>query len=209
MNIICFDRLINKPINSNCYVLSSNFECIIIDPGYQNSNGLINYIIKNSLSIKYVLLTHEHFDHIYSVNSLREKFDFKIVCSKICSDNIGNNKKNLSVFYDQKGFEVDKADILIEDLNYNLQWANSDIIFFETKGHSKGSISIEINDLLFTGDVLIKDIKTVTKLPGGDKTEVIKTFNFFNSRYKQKKITICPGHGEIFLFDDIDLKDYT
>ena len=69
----------------------------------------------------------------------------KIAYSNACSNNIIDKKKNLSLFYDQKGFDCSPADLIIENVNNAISWGNNFIQFFKTEGHSIGSISILTN----------------------------------------------------------------
>ena len=70
-------RIINRPIDSNCYIIfdeSINNECVIIDPGSEKIDNLINLINELSLNPRFIILTHEHYDHCWGVNDLRAKF---------------------------------------------------------------------------------------------------------------------------------------
>ena len=71
MKVITFK---NQPIDSNCYVIYEEYHksCIIIDPGTYGSKEVIKFIDSKNLIAEYVILTHEHFDHIWGVNALVE-----------------------------------------------------------------------------------------------------------------------------------------
>ncbi|KQO33258.1 hypothetical protein ASF10_18020 [Flavobacterium sp. Leaf82] len=196
----------NQPIDSNCFVLYNNLNpsCIIIDPGSEDCIELLIFLKENNLVPEYIILTHEHFDHIWGVNKLLELFDCTIVCSKKSSESIVDKKKNLSIFYNQVGFEIaltGKVRIISDEV---LKLGNYILQFKETPGHSLGSVSFWINEMLFTGDVFIKDTKTVTKLPGGSKEQLSKTIYELDKLFNKKSMMVYPGHGEIFLFRDID-----
>lgn len=193
------EKIGNSPVSSLCYVLY-DFEqspsCIIIDPGSEESSKIVSFIENNHLTPSYIILTHEHFDHCLSVNELRKKFpDVKLVCSKQSNEAIQNQKKNCSVFWDNtKGFELMPADILVEDIEYKLGWNNQNISFIPTPGHTPGSISIKIGKFLFTGDAYIPGIKTVTKLPGGNKVEAANSENLLKGLSAKFNLVLCAGH---------------
>ncbi|MEG2229009.1 MAG: MBL fold metallo-hydrolase, partial [Odoribacter sp.] len=146
----------------------------------------------------YILLTHEHFDHIWGVEKLREKYDCKVISSFNCSSLITDPKKNLSLFYDQKGFRCSPADMIIEDLSNPMNFQSYDIYFYNTPGHSSGSICIKIKNYLFTGDTLMENMKTPTKLPGGDQLLLQLSLDFIVCNFPKDTI-IFPGHGNSFL----------
>lgn len=195
----------NKPVDSNCFVLFNNLSsnCIIVDPGTEGCRELLTFLEQKNLVPEYIILTHEHFDHVLGVNKLLELFGCKIVCSEKCLEYIGDKKKNLSVFRDQVGFEIITSNVSLIS-NETLKFGNNTIQFKETLGHSLGSVSFWVNDMFFGGDVLIKDTKTVTKLPGGCKMQLKNTLDELNELFRQRNMVVYPGHGEIFLFNEID-----
>jgi hydroxyacylglutathione hydrolase len=199
-------QFVNEPISSNCFLLfqKGNYnDCIIIDPGSEDENGLINKIDELNLRPIFIIITHEHFDHCWGVKALRDRFHAKVVCSEKCSERIQSNKKNLSLFYNQKGFSLNKADIAL-DGRLSWDWNDDKIEIVDTKGHTDSSISLLIGNSIFTGDALIKGQKTITKLLTGSKIEQKETDDFFRS-LKGKHYKVYPGHGEIFDLDDYDI----
>lgn len=202
---IFIERIPNKPIESNSFVIYTyaNNSCIVIDPGTEDCNDLIEYLEGKRLIPEYIFLTHEHFDHIWGVNKLKETYNSKIVCSIDCSVRIIDSKKNMSLFYNQIGFETYPADIYIEDTNYHLEWNDKKVEFISTKGHSDASICILIDNNLFTGDTIIKNSKTVIKLPGGSKSKLIESLYLLNNKFSEKHIRIHSGHGDSFWYEEV------
>ena len=107
-------KIVNYPIDSNCFVIYKKYDffCIVIDPGSENNEELISFFEKENIYPSYIILTHEHFDHILGANSLKEIYNSKIVCSEICSELISNSKKNLSLFYKNLDYKIKQVDIL-------------------------------------------------------------------------------------------------
>lgn len=60
------DKLVVGILETNCYIVSNNKECIIIDPG-DDFELIKKYIEDNSLKAKGILITHYHFDHIQAL----------------------------------------------------------------------------------------------------------------------------------------------
>ena len=179
----------------------TNQNCIIIDPGTEECVDLFEFIEIKKLHPEYIFLTHEHFDHIWGVNKLKETFNCKIVCSVDCSEKIIAKKKNMSVFYNQVGFETYPADIYIEHTDNQIDWQDKKVEFVSTKGHTDSSICILLDNNLFTGDTIIQNRKTVIKLPGGSKSKLIESLSVLNEKFKRKQILVHPGHGESFWYD--------
>ena len=201
-------RIENSPVKSNCFVVfdkSFSNGCLVVDPGSEDDHRITTAIQNNQLTIDYIFLTHEHFDHIWSVNAILGKFPkARLVCSKICGEKIIDRKKNCSLFYDQIGFELPKPTLITDELTAGIRWNNHTISFMDTPGHSEGSICIAVDKNLFTGDTLIPNEKTVTKLPGGSVKDIKQTMEKLQL-LKGKNLIIHPGHGDSFLLDDYDL----
>ncbi|MBR5086199.1 MAG: MBL fold metallo-hydrolase [Muribaculaceae bacterium] len=207
--MIEINQIINEPVLSNCFVVFDkavgNF-CIVVDPGSNNNSTLLNYLNSNDLVPQFIILTHEHFDHCWGVNELRERYkDVKLLCSKICSTAIQDMKKNYSVFFEQPGFAIDAADIELSDASHSMKWNDHILEFTPAKGHSSSGIFLKIDKFIFTGDELIKDFKTVTKLKTGSKEKLKESIRYLKSM-KGEGIKVCPGHGNCFLLDNYEFE---
>ncbi len=202
-------RFINQPISSNCYVLFDKTEsdrCLLVDPGSGDCSEIEAWLYGEKLSPEYIILTHEHFDHIAGCNFFINKYRAKLICSSLCFEYIQSAKRNLSMFQDQKGFVVHgELALEVSAPNTIFSWGGYSILLFPSNGHTNASISFIIGQWLFTGDTLIRDIKTVTKLYSGSKEALVLSMNQYE-RLKGKKYIVCAGHGEMFNLDNYDLK---
>jgi glyoxylase-like metal-dependent hydrolase (beta-lactamase superfamily II) len=205
--MLTVQSFVNSPVTSNCYVLfDRDFgnECIIVDPGSRSEKELIDYLVGESLIPKYIILTHEHFDHCWGVNELVERYHIPIICSELCAEAIKHEKKNCSVFYDNKDpFVINNETIKVEEIDYELLFEGMMIKFFLTPGHTEASICFSIAEFFFTGDTLIKDMRTITKLPTGSLNRLQYSIELIKSM-AHRGYTVCPGHGNCFMLDDYD-----
>lgn len=69
-------KIIVGPIATNCYIVVDSRQAVIIDPG-DEPEKILEVIEKNNLRPKYILLTHDHFDHVGALDSLEKKFGLK------------------------------------------------------------------------------------------------------------------------------------
>lgn len=202
-------QIINSPVPSNCFVVYDKAvgeECIIIDPGSRRDNELFDFLDELCLTPKYIILTHEHFDHCWGVNELVERYTIPIVCSFLCAECIKYEKKNCSVFYNNKeSFVITHPTIHVDAIGFKLSFEDYDVHFFVTPGHTDASICFTIGKCLFTGDTLIKDTRTVTKLPTGSVVRLKESLTFLSSM-KGKEFVVYPGHGNRFAFDNYALE---
>ncbi len=206
--MLVIKQIVNVPKSSNCFVLFDKAvgnNCIVVDPGSEDNSILNQYLEQEVLLPEYIFLTHEHFDHCWGVEDIREVYpDVKLVCSQICSEAIQDKKKNYSVFYQQPGFDLKPADIVLDEVNWSLNWNGYQIRFEPAQGHSAAGIIFFIDRYVFTGDTLIKDIKTVTKLKTASKKRLMDSIAMLEKE-KGKVLIVCPGHGEMFNLDRYDL----
>lgn len=197
------ERIVNNPISSNCFVLfeTGASDCVVVDPGSEDMGNVLDFLHKESLVVRYIMLTHEHFDHIWGIRALKDRFpDSKIVCSEICGRMIIDSKKNCSVYYNQVGFKAQSPNIIIEHEEMTINFSGYRFEFFRTPGHTTSSICFTVGNNIFTGDTLIKDTPTVTKLPTGSVENLRQSHIFLRSLYGRSLI-VCPGHGVCFPMD--------
>lgn len=201
-------RIINEPVSSNCFVIydeQGGGGCLVVDPGSKSNSNLMCFLSTHGLSPFFIILTHEHFDHCWGVNDLLDRFEIPIVCSSLCADCIKSEKRNCSVFYNNKDrFVIISQCINIESLGCVLPFAGTEVDFFTTQGHTDACISFIIGKYLFTGDLLIKGERTVTKLPTGSREKLIESMELLQ-KMKGNDYIVYPGHGDIFDLDSYDL----
>ena len=209
ISVVSVFQIINEPVPSNCFVIydkAVSCECVIVDPGSKRNEKLFDFLDKEKLKPKYIVLTHEHFDHCWGVKQILERYDIPIICSQLCAEAINNEKRNCSVFFDNnEGFIINSKTISTESINNVLRFGIEEIVFFSTPGHTDASISFVAGNCILTGDTLIKNMRTVTKLPTGSIKKL------YDSIYKFKELQgnryiVCPGHGDMFELDGYDLE---
>lgn len=167
-------KIVVGVLETNCYVVSKDDECLVIDPGDEFKK--IDKAIEN-LKVRGILLTHSHPDHVQATKAIREKYNCDVYVHEI-------EAKFLDFKIGVKFLEEG----LLTCGNFNLQ-------IFHTPGHTPGSICILIDKKLFCGDTLFCGSVGRTDLPGGDMGQLINSVNRISKL--EKDIKIYPGHGPI------------
>lgn len=184
--------------NSNSYIIIIDTKCVIVDINLET----INYVKEYKLEPIYLFLTHEHLDHIKGTSEIKKLYpSIKIISSKVAAKNIQDSRENLSLYFDGVGFEEDGVDIFIE---YENEFIFQDILIktYNTPGHSEGSIVINIDNVLFTGDTVL-DVKTPVNLPHSSKIKLKESVDFIDENFSDDTI-FYQGHGKPFLKKDWD-----
>ena len=143
---------------------------VIIDPGF-DTEKILNKAVQMKLTIKYLIDTHEHPDHISGNMDLSEKTGAKIVAHKDAKI-----KKDLAV-KDEEIISVGETNIKV----------------LHTPGHSPGSICLLVDNKLITGDTLFVGECGRIDLPGGNAEDLYHSF--FDKILKiSDNVEIYPGH---------------
>ena len=198
--MIRVQRFVNQLLSSNCYIVydDETKKALIIDPGSEESKKEIDFIENNHLHPDYIILTHEHTDHNWGVNALKEKFpELKLICSELCDKQVKRTSRIFfSCYCDNPDYiyTIAPADILVKSDEDVLKWNEIDILFVMTPGHSKASICIDINGMLFTGDTIIPYPRYLNKKDGNleEWNKSIKKLTSIYNNYTK----VYPGHGD-------------
>ena len=202
------ERFINELMSSNCYLVADDDSkhCICIDPASEKSEREIAYIGQNGLTLDYIILTHEHTDHTWGVNSLLEHYPLtKVVCSELCKEALPKEAKAyFRFYYDDPNYEyrVKRVDFTTEDVDWNFEWEGHRIIFMPTPGHSPGSVVIDIDGILFGGDTLMPFKPFIKKRNGGSREYLIESIAKIEKLYSGN-IIVYPGHGDAMSLNKI------
>jgi glyoxylase-like metal-dependent hydrolase (beta-lactamase superfamily II) len=179
-------------LQTNCYILKSCNEVIVVDPG--DEPGRILMFLKDiNAKPTRIVATHTHFDHVLGVNGVRKATKAPFV---IHEDDLPMLRSMQSRAHRFMGFEVPpppKVDGYLDDGDL-LRLGDETIRVLHTPGHSPGSISLSGDGYVLTGDALFNQSIGRTDLPGGDLNTLIHSI-----REKLFKLdddtTVYPGHG--------------
>jgi len=184
--------LVVGPLENNCYVIEDekNHEAFITDPG-DEPDRIIDLIQEYGLKIKYIICTHAHFDHIAAISELKEETRANIIIHKDDLDLYENAPKHALLW----GFEIaplPEPDVLIQEGD-TISIGELQFTVFHTPGHSPGGICIYGNNIIITGDTLFAGSVGRTDLPGGDISQLRKSFNRLMTLPADTEV--LPGHG--------------
>ncbi len=185
-------RIFVGALRENCYIISNTQNnALVIDPGAE-ADLIFNKLVQNNLTLKTILLTHGHYDHIGAINELAAKTGCKtIYVGKEDIELLTDNKKSMAdtvnqdaVFLEDKILKVAEGTFKLEDL---------DVEVIKTPGHTKGSVCYLINGVLFSGDTLFRNGVGRTDFWGGNSAELKRSLKKLSKL--PKDTIVCPGHG--------------
>lgn len=178
---------------ANCYIVydENAKEGIVVDPG-GDVDDIINRIEKLGLSIKYIVLTHGHGDHIAGVKGLKNHTGAKVAIHKDDAYMVRDGRKNLSSMMAMGTVEFE-PDILLDE-NDVIEFGNIKCEVIHTPGHTPGGITLRIGDSLFTGDTLFAGSIGRTDFEGGSFDTIINSIKTKLMVFPDDT-KVYPGHG--------------
>ena len=187
--------LVVTSLATNCYVIGclQTREGAVIDPG-GNAPGILETVQEAGLSIKYVINTHGHIDHIGANKDVLQATGASLVVHKQEASLLTSPAKNLGMMVGRFSTSPD-ADLLVEEGDI-LSIGNIRLEVLHTPGHTPGSISLyDAEDgLVFSGDALFRGSIGRTDFPGGDYALLIESIRD-KLLILPEDTTIYPGHG--------------
>ncbi len=177
---------------SNCYLLCADGEAFVIDPS-PSADAILRHAQQAKVSIKAILLTHGHFDHVLSAGTLHQRTGAPIMIHEADAEMLADGHKNAYAAFFGQDRAFAPADGLLRD-GQILTLGQETVKLISTPGHSKGSCCFLADDLIVTGDTLFAQGYGRTDLWGGDMRELVGSLGKLSAL--PHGLTIYPGHGE-------------
>lgn len=190
---LIFDVLTVGPLEVNCYIIGSKKDktAVVFDAG-GNTEDILNKLKKYHLTLKFIINTHAHFDHVGGVRALQDATGAKFMIHK---DEVPllNYLNEQSDAFGLPRIPMPKVDITFSD-NEELQIDSEVISIIHTPGHSPGSSCFLIDNAVFVGDTLFAGSIGRTDIYGGSHKKIIDSIRtrLFTL---DDCIKVYPGHG--------------
>lgn len=173
------------PIGTNCYLLEDDQtgKAAVIDPG-DEAGRILKQLQADQVEVEYILLTHGHYDHTTGVPELHAALpQAKVYIHAADANGAGSRLFPLA---------GQVQDLHTYDEGDTLTLGNLTIRVMHTPGHSKGSVTLQVEDVLFTGDTLFAGSCGRTDLAGGSYEEIM--VSLARLAKLEGDYHVCPGH---------------
>ena len=167
-------------------------DCFLIDcPAPFNKYR--DFILDNNLNLKFLVITHGHYDHIGGVEGLLSEFSIPFYVQKDDLPMLVNPLNNGSLTFNSHAISIKQAPVFCEDGD-SIFLGEDRLKIIETPGHTLGSISLLMNNWLFSGDTLFYRSVGRTDFPFSSPKRLQKSIK--DKLFKlDPKTLVYPGHG--------------
>jgi hydroxyacylglutathione hydrolase len=189
---------------TNCYVLATGpgEPCLIIDPGQQSIDGVHEILREHRLAPAAVLLTHGHIDHVWSVAPLSAEFEIPALIHADdryrLEDPAGSSivaARDQLMAMTRNSLELtEPSDVRILVDEQVLELAGIPMTVRHAPGHTEGSVVFQLDEVMFSGDVLFAGSIGRTDLPGGDHGQMVESLRRVILPAPDD-LVVLPGHG--------------
>ena len=183
---------------TNTYLVYDDTKCaVLIDPA-DEAYKIKEKIEDLDLSIKYIILTHAHFDHVNALYDIKQYTNAKVLVHKNDFDMLIGKVDNASSMFNSKNKFLNENEITTIEDEMCLKVGNTEYEIIHTPGHTAGSIIIYVkgNNMLITGDTLFAKSYGRCDLETGSFKDMVESLKKVFTKFNDEKIVICPGHGE-------------
>lgn len=192
-------KVINGIHPNNTYLLyDDDNNCLIIDPSLY-SDIIDKEIIEHNFNVCGILLTHAHYDHIFSVDFFVDKYKCDVYCSANASKYLGDASLNLSKTSVNSpcSIEIKSKAVIVED---TLKIKGFEFTVMDTRGHSNTCVTYLIDNLAFTGDFVFKN--TIGRCDLFDSSKELMDQSIYKFMNLNKNYIILPGHGDVTTLEE-------
>lgn len=175
--------LVVGPIQTNCYIIEdeASREAIVIDPGGE-AGKIIDHIKKNKLKVKYIVITHGHFDHVGANQKLKDETGADILINQADDFFLPLSDSPKADHFLREGDLIKVGEITFKIIH--------------TPGHTPGGICLynEEKKVLFSGDTLFNGTYGRTDLPYSSQENMLQSLEKLYAL--PPETAVYPGHGQ-------------
>lgn len=179
------------PLGTNSYVVDNGYEALVVDVG-GDPTELLTFLDKNCLSLKAILVTHRHFDHLYGIQALQKALD--VPCYTPAGEApLASTESSKGGIWGMPLVPEFREEYLPEK---SIRVSTIEASILDTPGHTPGSVSFYLpaEGCVFTGDALFYRSIGRTDFPMGNHKQLLRSIRDTLFALPDETV-VYPGHG--------------
>ena len=179
------------PLAENCYIAKDETtgQCVLVDPGF--SSPALDKAVGEA-DVRYILLTHSHFDHAGAAEHYRAVTGAQLVCAHAEAALLRDPALNLSAWFDSSAPLALEADRLVGEGD-TIILGETTLKVMETPGHTAGGCCYYTPGCLFAGDTLMAGSMGRTDFPTGNNRQMMQSL--LRLKALPEDTWLYSGHG--------------
>lgn len=184
---------VNGQWRENCYIIATTGgDALIIDPGSQ-ADDISSLITKRGWRVHAILNTHAHYDHVGAVAALRSLYEVPFYLHSADERLLKSANLYRMMFGAREAIKIPSVTYDISKLPPTFRTGPFDIVWIPTPGHTPGSVCLQIENALFSGDTLMHNAVGRTDLPGGNREQLLASLRSLMDL--PRETIVYGGHG--------------
>lgn len=182
-------------LETNCYILGDEKtkEAVVIDPG-GDFDEIDEQLQALGLKVKYIVLTHGHFDHTDALAQLKKATGAEVLIHAQDAGMLSSGRQ-AQPFLLESGKDPCSADRTLKEGD-KVEFGEYELEVLHTPGHTAGGISLMVDKMIFVGDTVFCGSIGRTDLPGGSHKQLMSSIKEKLLR-KGEDYLVYPGHGPV------------
>ncbi len=181
---------VEGPISANNYLLidENTRDAVLIDCSSPREE-FVNAVKSENVNLKYLFLTHGHFDHILGCDKFKEVFNTEIYMGEKDTFQVEIASQMASYYCGIEPPQITSITNFVKD-NDEFKFGNITVKAIATPGHTEGGICYIIDGKLFSGDTLFRESVGRCDLPKGNRKELLHSV--------KEKLFALPEDTEVY-----------
>jgi glyoxylase-like metal-dependent hydrolase (beta-lactamase superfamily II) len=177
------------PYSTNSYVVYNDEDAILIDAPLHAAKNISNFLGQDKLSLKCIILTHVHWDHVEDAEKLKAFTNAKIGIHRMDEE----NQEEINSIFEGEAGKI-KSDFSLEEGRI-ISAGSISFKIFHTPGHTPGSVCLynEKEKILFSGDTLFAGTYGRVDFQLGDANDMKESLKKLSKL--PEAVKVFPGHG--------------